>query len=307
MKNETLGYVATAVLCAGWLLVPGWSQTRGRDFNIDFQGGADRCSDLKVRSSGQVARAADSFSLQKSEAPTLEVDAPEHGIIRARGWNRNEYSVEACKIAVADDQATAGQLLQGISVTRSAGRFSSSGPSSDAGRWEVYFIVHAPKDASLDLETKNGPIDVGGVSGTLKARATNGPIAIRNSSGAVEARTNNGPISFSGGGGDVRLNARNGPISLKLAGEVWNGARLEAATVNGPLSLALPDRFRSAVRVEASGHGFINCRAGGCVGASTDSGPNRRTMQFNGSGDTVRVSTVNGPISVSGGKATRVL
>jgi hypothetical protein len=30
-------------------------------------------------------------------------------------------------------------------------------------------------------------------------------------------------------------------------------------------------------------------------------------MQFNGSGDTVRVSTVNGPISVSGGKATRVL
>jgi len=28
----------------------------------------------------------------------------------------------------------------------------------------------------------------------------------------------------------VRLNAQNGPISLKLAGEVWNGARLEAAT-----------------------------------------------------------------------------
>lgn len=307
MKNETLCYVAAAVLCAAWFLVPGRSQTRGRDFNINIEGGADRCSDLKVRSSGQVAQAAEGFTLQKSEAPTLEVDAPEHGIIRARGWDRNEYSVEACKIAVADDQAAADQLLKGVSVTRSAGRFSSSGPASEAGRWEVYFIVHAPKDASLDLETQNGPIDVGGVSGTLKARATNGPIAIRDSSGAVEARTNNGPISFSGGGGDVRLNAQNGPISLKLAGEVWNGARLEAATVNGPLSLALPEKFRSAVRLETSGHGPISCRPSGCAAATTDSGLNRRTLQFNGSGDTVRISTVNGPISVSGGKATRML
>ena len=73
-------------------------------------------------------------------------------------------------------------------------------------------------------------------------------------------------------------------------------------TVNGPLSLALPEKFRSGVRLETSGHGPISCRPSACAAATTDSGLNRRTLQFNGSGDTVRISTVNGPISVSGGE-----
>ena len=157
MKNETLCYVAAAVLCAAWFLVPGRSQTRGRDFNINIEGGADRCSDLKVRSSGQVAQAAESFTLQKSEAPTLEVDAPEHGIIRVRGWDRTEYSVEACKIAVADDQAAADQLLKGVSVSAPRRTVLLQRAGRRRRQVEVYFIVHAPKDASLDLETPKRP------------------------------------------------------------------------------------------------------------------------------------------------------
>ena len=53
-----------------------------------------------------------------------------------------------------------------------------NGPTTDSNEWMAYFIVHAPRDASLNLEAKNGPIEVRGVNGTIKLRAANGPIAI---------------------------------------------------------------------------------------------------------------------------------
>jgi hypothetical protein len=309
MKKDSLWYVAAALLGTAWIFItPARTAPQERHISLSFQGSAEHCSDLQVRSSGEIARANEEFTLQKGEAPSLEVEALERGIIKVRGWDRPDYSVEACKIAAAGDRAGAGQLLGNIKVTRSAGRFSYSGPGGDRDEWRVYFIIHAPKDASLDLETKNGPIDIAQVSGTVKARAANGPIAIRESSGTIQARTVNGPISFSGGGGDVQLNAQNGPISLKLAGDAWNGAQLAASTVNGPLSLSLPERFHSGIRVETSAHAPISCRAGVCASASTNATANQRVLQINGSGGPVRISTEHGPVSVNGaGKVPRVI
>jgi DUF4097 and DUF4098 domain-containing protein YvlB len=152
------------------------------------------------------------------------------------------------------------------------------------------FIIHAPRDASLDLEAKNGPIEVRGVNGNVKLRATNGPIAIAECGGSVEAHTTNGPIAFSGDRGEVHLNAQNGPISLKLGAETWNGAQLEARTVNGPLAVSLPENFRSGMRLETSGHTPVSCSAAPCR--------NGRTMQMNGTNDTIRMSTENGPVAI---------
>jgi hypothetical protein len=308
MKTEGLYYLAAAILSVAWLLSPGLTHARSRNLSINFEDDSDKCSDLKVRSTGTVAQAAESFILRKGDAPLLEVDGADRGQIRVRGWDRQEYSVEACKVAVADDRAGADRLLNGISVSRGAGRFSSSGPGGDAGEWLVVFIVHAPKDSSLDLETKNGPIDVRDLSGTLKVRAVNGRVSISNSTGNLEAHTANGPIALSGGGGDVHLNARNGPIAVKLSGAAWNGAQLEARTINGPLAVSLPNTFRSGVRLETSGHAPISCRAEACRHAWIDAGRGQRTLQLNGSGDTVRLSTENGPVSVSGlAKSARII
>jgi DUF4097 and DUF4098 domain-containing protein YvlB len=171
--------------------------------------------------------------------------------------------------------------------------------------WQVYFLVHAPKDANLNLETKNGPISVSGVNGSLKLRATNGPVSVNDCAGLVEVHTANGPISFNGGGGEVHLIAQNGPISLNLAGEIWNGSQLEARTINGPVSVNVPDSFRSGFRLETSGHSPVSCRASACSGAFTDMTSNQRIMQFNGSQDTIRVSTNNGPVSINGSNKTR--
>jgi hypothetical protein len=309
MQKERLCYIGAVLLGAAWLVTPpGRTQARRPHLSMNFEGTADRCSDLRVSSTGEIARSEETFTLTKGESPSLELYAPERGIIRVRGWERPDYSVNACKIAVAEDRATADQLLKSIAISRNAGRFSYTGSATDAGEWQVYFIVHTPKDATLDLETKNGPISVEQVSGTIKARSSNGPVAVRDSSGAIEIRTVNGPIAFSGGGGDVQLNAQNGPISLKPTEDVWNGTRLAAATSNGPVSVVLPERFRSGVRVETSAHTPISCRAGACNGASTNSASGRLTLQMNGSGDTVRVTTEHGPVSVrGGGKSPKVI
>ncbi len=309
MKNDSLYYVAAAVLCAAWLLVPGSTEAaRRRNLNVNFHGNAEHCSDLKVTSDGEVAQANETFALTRAEAPVLELSGIDRGIFKVRGWEQANYSVETCKIAVADDRATAEQTVRGISVSRSAGRFSASGPSGSDANWQIYFIVHAPKGASLDLETKNGPIDIAGVTGALKVRATNGPVSVRDSSGTLDVHTTNGPISFGGGGGEVRLTAQNGPISLELAGDIWNGSLLEARTVNGPVSLSLPETFHSGVRVETSGHAPVSCAAGPCRGAWTDTSSDQRVMQLNGSQDTIRVSTRNGPVSVHGPrKSTRII
>ncbi len=307
MKNDSLYYIAAAALSVVWLVTPVRTHAaRNRDFNINIEGDAETCAGLKVRSgSGQIAQANESLSLRKSDAPILELNAADHGRISVRGWDRPDYSVETCKVAVAETTAAADQMVRNISVTRSAGRLSFNGPATDSGDWLVYFIVHAPKDATLDLEARNGPIAVRDMSGTMKLRAANGPIAIQNCGGNIEAHTTNGPIAFSGSGGDVHLTAQNGPIALKLAADTWNGAQLEARTINGPLAISVPDTFLSGLRVETSGHSPLSCTAALCRNAFTDASRSNRVLQMNGSNGAVRVSTENGPVAVHNDSKTK--
>jgi DUF4097 and DUF4098 domain-containing protein YvlB len=259
---------------------------------------------LKVTSTGEVAQINESFTLSRGEAPILEINAEDRGNIRVRGWDHADYSVETCKIAVGDTRAAADQMARGISVSHAAGRISFAGPSTDSNEWMAYFIVHAPRDASLNLESKNGPIEVRGVNGTVKLRAANGPIAIADCGGTVEAHTTNGPIAFSGDRGEVHLNAQNGPIALKLSAESWNGSQLEARTVNGPLAVTLPENFRTGMRLETSGHAPVACSAAPCRNAWRDG----RTMQMNGSNDTIRLSTENGPVAVhTAGQSKKII
>jgi hypothetical protein len=299
MKKEGLNYVAAALLAA-WIAAPMPTEAR-QNFSVDFPDGASRCADVRVRSSGQIAQAAESFALARRDASVLAVSGLEHAQIRVRGWDQPGYSVEACKIAAADDSATANQTLKSVAVTRNGSRFSASGPSSNDAQWQVVFIVRAPKGASLDLETRNGPIQARDIDGALKARAANGPVSIDNCSGTVEAHVTNGPISFTGGSGDVRLTAENGPISVKLSGENWNGPELDARAINGPLSVALPSAFRSGVRIETGAHAPLRCGLDACRGARTDADSTHRILQLNGSNATVRLSAANGPVSVGGG------
>ncbi len=306
MVKPAVRYLAVAAIGAA-LTVPAQSQNRIRHESLNFNvsdNNAEHCSDLKVDSSGEIAHATEAFTLSRAEAPVLQIDAPDHGNVRVLGAAQSEYSVEVCKFAVAVDRATAEQALVGITVSHSGGRLSASGPPAgahgDDGQWMSYFIVHAPKDAPVTLEARNGPISVRGIDGEVKVNAVNGPVALRDLGGRVEASTINGPIAFEGSSGDIHLKAQNGPIAVKISGDFWNGNQLEVSTNNGPLSLKIPDTFQSGVRLEMSGNSPMSCRASICDHASEDLNSRPRVIQMMGSSGAIRISTHNGPVSVGG-------
>ena len=278
-----------------------------RDLTIDGIRGAERCSDLQVRASGELARATENFTVSKSQAPTLELRGLSHTSFYVRGWDRTDYSVEVCKFAAAGSRSEADRLLRSIGINRSGARFTAIGPDHDR-QWQAIFFVRAPKEAAVELESGNGPVDVTAVSGKLNVRATNGPLALDNCSGTIDAETVNGPISMNGGSGEVHLRASNGPISLTLSDLAWNGPQLEASTENGPLSVTLPGGFHSGLRLETSGHGPISCDADVCRNARTEGNRFFPRLVQAGSGDVVRLSTHNGPVSVSNrGRRARII
>jgi DUF4097 and DUF4098 domain-containing protein YvlB len=299
MKSFALRAAGAAVAAAALAIVPASGQSRNHNIHVDFNDQTASCADLHARSDGALAQAVDRFTVAGS---SIQIDGGSRGAIRVTAADRADYSVEACRFAVADDQGTAQRLVDQTSVTQGAGRIETHGPvsSDNQSQWQVYLIVQAPRNGSVDLNTVNGPLSVRGVNGSVKAKAVNGPVSIADCAGTVDAQTTNGPVSFSGQGGDVKLAAVNGPVSVKLLGDTWNGPRLEASTTNGPVSLSAPDSFRSGVTLESNGGAPFSCKADMCRYAVTDAASEHRTLQLNGTAGTVHVSAGNGPVSVRG-------
>jgi DUF4097 and DUF4098 domain-containing protein YvlB len=295
----------TGLICVAALVPLLTAQTirtaKSRNFNINTRGEATSCADLRVTSRAELAQLNQTFTLSKGEAPLLEINAGSQAEIHVRAWDHADYSVEACKIAVADTRPEADALARALTVNHVAGNVTFNGPTIDTGEWLVVFFVRAPRDASVSLEAINRPLSVNGLNGSVKLRAVNGPIAVSDCSGNVDVRTTNGPIAFDGDRGDVHLQADNGPIALNFKTDTWNGSLLEARTSNGPLAVHMPDTFRSGIRLETNGRSPLSCQAVPCHNAWNDIRSGKQTLQMNGAGESIRLFTNNGPVAVASG------
>jgi hypothetical protein len=227
----------------------------------------------------------------------LDLDAAPNGGAQVWGGSGNEFRITACKAAVADSPADAQARLGEINVTASGGNVRTSSPA-DEGNWTVYYIIETPPHAAMTLNARNGPLGFDSVEGTIEATAINGPIAIKNCRGNISVETINGPIALDGGGGTIRMHAQNGPLAVHLTGLSWGAGGVNASAVNGPLALKLPANYQSAVRIETSDHSPIQCQAPQCHDAQVNwEAPRQINL---GSGEPViRMSTVNGPVSIS--------
>lgn len=201
------------------------------------------------------------------------------------------YRIEVCKAATTQED------LDAIRVTLDGDELRATGPDSN-NRWTVLYRIHVPRGADVDVTTKNGPLSLRDVDGTIVARSSNGPLSLNNVSGNVDASTTNGPISISGGSGNVKVQASNGPLSVDLDGNAWVGGSLEASTRNGPLSIKIPRGYNSGVVVESSGRSPFSCRAEGCRNFDDDDDEDDRRVELGNGRTDVRVSTVNGPVTI---------
>src|SRR2546423_428576 len=240
---------------------------------------ASDCSDLHIRLEDEKPTIqSEEHTLTKAEAPLLRIREIQNGGVQLQGWDKETYSVTACKAAIGND---AQQLLSQIHLSVQGGEVSVSGPGHH-NEWTVYLLIRTPRGASVDVAAHNGPVSFYSVDGKITTRATNGPVSLKDCSGEADISADNGPISFSGSSGKLRLHTQNGPITVALASG-WNGSELVADAVNGPLTLRVPSDFRSSFLVESNGHSPMSCHASICSDARKTWDDEHRRIEY-GSG-----------------------
>jgi len=285
------------------LLALGFTSARANrhHHSVSISGGhrqpANDCSDVRIRFDDQDAVVrSEQRTVSKAEAAVLRVHPHSNGGVQVAGWDKETYSVTACKAAAGSGDA-AERILSEIKLSIENGRVTTSGPG-DEEAWTVELLIRAPKSASIELDTMNGPISLYDVDGKLTARATNGPISLKNFSGDAEITAVNGPITLEGSNGNVRIHTENGPISVALEGKTWNGAGLTADAENGPMTLRVPSGYQSSFVVESTNHAPVSCRASVCDNARKTWDDEHRRIEYGNVPAMIRLSTVNGPVSV---------
>jgi hypothetical protein len=288
---------ASILIAIGLSAAPAASRHHSVNISSSHRHPATDCSDLQMRfyDRDAVVR-SETRTLSKAEAPILKVRPHANGGTQVVGWDNNNYSVTACKAVEAGDSAE--RILSQITMTIENGTVSTSGPSGVEEQWTVYLLIRAPKSATMDLETVNGPISLYDVDGKLTVHAQNGPIGLHNVSGEADVSAQNGPISMEGSSGNVRIRTENGPISVNLNGTSWNGSGLSADAHNGPVTLRVPSGFQSGFVVESTNHAPMSCHASICDSARKTWDDEHRRIEYGSSPAVVHLSTVNGPVSV---------
>jgi hypothetical protein len=257
---------------------------------------ASDCSDLHIRLHDERPTIdSEERSVTKAEAPVLRVREVRNGGVQVQGWDKETYSVTACKAAAGPDAA---RLLSQMKLSVQGGEVAVSVPTSELGDWTVSLLIRTPRSADVEVSTHNGPVSFYSVDGKITTRATNGPISLKDCSGEADISAENGPITFSGTSGKLHLQTRNGPITVSL-GANWNGSELVAAAVNGPLTLRVPSGFHSSFLVESNGHSPVSCHASICSEARKTWDDEHRRIEYGSGAPIIRLSTENGPISVA--------
>jgi DUF4097 and DUF4098 domain-containing protein YvlB len=257
---------------------------------------AESCSASEFRFDGHDALVqSEEKTISKAEAPTLRVRGDSNGGVYIEGWDQDNYSVTLCKATESGPGAEA--TLSQMHLVLKDGELRISSPNSN-DRWGTHLLIRAPKAASLDVHVANGPMTLTHVDGNVKVRAQNGPVTVKGCSGELDLTAQNGPVTLEENSGKQTIHAENGPLTLSLSGSSWSGTGLEARTTNGPVTLQVPSGYQSGVTLEAQGSSPFRCSAAVCSEGRKTWDENDRRVEF-GSGPTlIRISTVNGPVSV---------
>lgn len=302
--KKTMLFLTGLVIGCFLIFEPAGAQERQRRNTTISTNGDKRITDCEqVRmqiGDGETVRSQLTRTIPRSAISTLKVRSSRNGGMHVQGWNRDEYSITACLAVAGENASDAKALFDQLKLVVTDSLVTVEGPGPQD--WMAYLIIQAPNGAALDLSSGNGPIGVSDFTGNIQARNQNGPISFHDVNGQTSANVQNGPITVSGSGGTFRLSAQNGPLTIDLDGSQWSG-ELEGSTQNGPLTLKLPDNYLSSIRVDASKHSPVECRAIQCQQAvRTWDRPN--VIQFGDSTPVIRLSTVNGPVTIvsPGGK-----
>lgn len=233
-----------------------------------------------------------------------------NGAVAVEGWDRDEVRVEAVKKVRAASRDRAEEALKRLEVEierrgdrleirtvrpeRSSSLFGFAFGGTTQG--EVTYTLSVPRRTDLEVKTTNGRVRVAQLDGRVEARSTNGAVEVRQVKGAVETRTTNGAVVVEDVRGSLEASTTNGAIRAELQ-EVAEGRSMRLRTTNGSIRLTLPRSARVSVEATTTNGGISLDDLPADVRSKT-----RRRLEadVNGGGPTLRLSTTNGGIRISG-------
>ncbi len=205
-----------------------------------------------------------------------------NGAVHITAWDQNQVKVDAVKYAgtrerlgEAKIEVEAGSDFVSIQTKYpDHDRTFDGGPNDPAG---VEYTLTVPRNARLDeIKLINGPLDIHGVAGEVRASCINGPLIADGLQGRVKLEAINGQLVASFDRpqkAPVELSSVNARVTLTLPSDAK--ADIEASTVSG----SIVDDFGLNVRH----HRFVGHDLHGELG---------------GGGTHIRISNVNGRIEI---------
>jgi hypothetical protein len=216
----------------------------------------------------------------KLSGRSIAVDGRQNGGIRVFGSDGDVVRVTARMQAQARTDAGAKALLDRVRIQSDGRSVRAEGPSMDGEdneSWSVSYTVFVPRRFDLDLEAHNGGIGVSGVNGKLEVSTTNGSVMLDEVGGEVHART------------------QNGSLQVKLAGNRWEGAGLDAQTQNGSVRLAIPENYSAQLET-----GTVNGRVNTDFPITVRGNLSRHlSFPIGSGGTTIRATTTNGSVTIA--------
>ncbi len=207
----------------------------------------------------------------------LSVDAGMNGGVSVKGWDQSGVMVRAKVEGWADDESTARGILSQVRVDTSAGRISASGPSqANHQGWSVSYEIFVPRNGDLSLKAHNGGIAISDVRGNIDFDTMNGGVTLTRLGGNVEGKT------------------MNGGLHIELAGNRWDGTKLDARTTNGGVNIVMPENY-SAHLESSTVNGRLNIAMPVMVQGEIN---HSLSTDLGGGGPTIHVETTNGGVNI---------
>jgi DUF4097 and DUF4098 domain-containing protein YvlB len=210
-----------------------------------------------------------------------------NGGVKIRVWDRAAVQVDAIKKAYRRERLEEAKIE--VTATEENIRIKTEYPDesqtfrSDQRRYDnpatVEYSLTVPRKALLEsIELINGPVDIEGVEGSVKASSINGPVTAR------------------GLMGEARLSTVNGPLQAVFT-QLDESKAISLGSVNGNVTMVIPSDANASVRASTV-HGMISndfgiqVKHGEYVGHNLDG-------QIGSGGPKVKLTNVNGGIRIT--------
>ena len=206
-----------------------------------------------------------------------------NGAVHITAWDKDEVKVDAVKYASTKERMDQAEIEveSGSNYVSIRTKYRDHDNTWDSDNWNnpasVEYTLTVPRSARLDeIKLINGPLDIHGVAGEVRASCINGQMTVQGLQGRVKLESVNShmEVQFDKlSNSPVEISSVNGTIELTLPSDAK--AEVEASTVSG--------RIEDDFGLHVNNHRYVGHDLRGELGSG---------------GPRIQLSNVNGRIEI---------